>query len=184
MEKNRGENSETMSIAISDQEKPFCRICYESGIDELLNPCKCNGTLKHIHEKCLKIWISVKFEDISKAKCEMCGHSYKMNIKQKKKFNPKKEAIENFGYCCIIPVLIFIILVMSIIIIIISVFKIDFQENLAYSIVMLSICLVPIIGSIIMLFFSIKKVIYVTETEEWCILDLGETNKSIKVIPS
>ncbi|OMJ65760.1 hypothetical protein SteCoe_37660 [Stentor coeruleus] len=184
MEKTHGSNSEILPIANSDLEKSFCRICYESGTDELLNPCKCNGSLKHIHEKCLKIWIEVKFEDITKAKCEMCNYSYMMKINQQKQFNPKKGAVENFGYCCIIPVLIFIILVMSIIVIIISVFKIDFQENLAYSIVMLCICLFPIIGSFVMLFFAIKRVLYVIETKEWCILEYREVNNSTKVIPS
>lgn len=41
---------------IHDQDTPICRICMdiETKTNILLHPCKCKGTMKHIHEECLK----------------------------------------------------------------------------------------------------------------------------------
>lgn len=50
-----------------DTEKPFggklksCRICLLSGrskdCNEYVSPCKCQGSLKYVHQECLKFWI-------------------------------------------------------------------------------------------------------------------------------
>eukprot|EP00882_Tetradesmus_deserticola_P006548 GHRQ01006890.1.p1 GENE.GHRQ01006890.1~~GHRQ01006890.1.p1 ORF type:complete len:100 (+),score=28.73 GHRQ01006890.1:407-706(+) len=35
----------------------FCRICFEDAKpSELISPCKCKGTLKHVHQACLHRW--------------------------------------------------------------------------------------------------------------------------------
>ena len=48
------------------QNKPICRICYRDDSDEkdpLISPCKCKGSMKYIHYKCLKNWFNSKIED-------------------------------------------------------------------------------------------------------------------------
>ena len=43
-----------------------CRICYgDFSYDEnpLISPCKCKGSMKYIHYKCLKNWLNSKIED-------------------------------------------------------------------------------------------------------------------------
>ena len=54
--------------------KRTCRICYERGLkkNKLYYPCKCKGSLKYIHEKCLKKWISIS----NKKKCPQCKYRY------------------------------------------------------------------------------------------------------------
>ena len=40
-----------------------CRICLDGETeedDELITPCKCAGTMKYIHFKCLKEWLDSK----------------------------------------------------------------------------------------------------------------------------
>jgi E3 ubiquitin-protein ligase DOA10 len=32
----------------------------ELGTNELICPCKCDGTMKHIHIECLKVWLNGK----------------------------------------------------------------------------------------------------------------------------
>lgn len=34
----------------------YCKICFESSshISQMISPCKCNGSLKWVHENCLK----------------------------------------------------------------------------------------------------------------------------------
>ena len=43
-------------------ENQLCRFCYEpceEGVKDgsLIAPCYCKGSMKHIHQKCLKNWI-------------------------------------------------------------------------------------------------------------------------------
>jgi E3 ubiquitin-protein ligase DOA10 len=63
-----------------------CRICLEE-YGPFIIPCKCDGTMKHVHENCLKKWAEEKLKkqvknDEQKAKaklsnihgieCELC----------------------------------------------------------------------------------------------------------------
>lgn len=63
----------------------ICKIC-QTEFDEngkqlsFIHPCKCKGTIKYMHEECLKEWISLS----NKKKCEICGHEFQF----KKSFKP------------------------------------------------------------------------------------------------
>lgn len=61
----------------------FCRICYSdcSPIDnskDLISPCNCIGSVKYVHNSCLKLWrLKGKvFRDIKR--CEQCHGYYKI----------------------------------------------------------------------------------------------------------
>ena len=60
--KNNIEKKESKKIKL--KKSRICRICYleeESELDNpLVHPCKCSGSLKYIHLKCLKHWIMTK----------------------------------------------------------------------------------------------------------------------------
>ena len=53
-----------------------CRICYEGDqiLSPLISPCKCNGTIKWVHEKCIKEWINIS----KKKYCPQCRYQYKI----------------------------------------------------------------------------------------------------------
>ena len=53
-----------------------CRICYEEdqSTSVLMFPCKCNGTIKWVHEKCIKEWIKIS----KKNYCPQCKYQYKI----------------------------------------------------------------------------------------------------------
>ncbi|KAL4439172.1 hypothetical protein ABPG74_008947 [Tetrahymena malaccensis] len=53
----------------------------------LMSPCKCSGSSKYIHEKCLKEWIKQTYSDFSLAQCEVCKQSYVQRFQFEKKFN-------------------------------------------------------------------------------------------------
>lgn len=39
----------------------YCRICLcDDGSSELIKPCQCKGSLRYVHENCLKVWILEK----------------------------------------------------------------------------------------------------------------------------
>lgn len=67
-----------------EEEERFCKICFEQTSNELTSrliaPCKCSGSVKYIHEECLKTWLVSQNIDLKYANCELCQTSYKMNI--------------------------------------------------------------------------------------------------------
>lgn len=60
-----------------------CRICYdtEQTIDSLLSPCKCVGSLKYVHEDCLKAWLGSKGYTMETHSCELCKQPYQVHSK-------------------------------------------------------------------------------------------------------
>lgn len=49
---------------IEEQSIPICRICLceeeDKHVNPLITPCKCAGTMKHIHIECLREWLNSK----------------------------------------------------------------------------------------------------------------------------
>ncbi|KAL4237098.1 hypothetical protein ACF0H5_005479 [Mactra antiquata] len=58
----------------------FCRICQMQGTDKdpLISPCRCAGTLRYIHDGCLKKWIRISQRRGKKhlPKCELCHFQF------------------------------------------------------------------------------------------------------------
>jgi E3 ubiquitin-protein ligase DOA10 len=46
----------------------------------LVYPCKCQGSVRYVHEECLKTWIVAQHKDIFTAKCELCHTSLRQEI--------------------------------------------------------------------------------------------------------
>ena len=71
----------------------LCRICGDGDGDgePLFHPCKCTGSIRHIHEVCLVKWLSIRstgrsdssnsfsFDTLEGVKCELCGHSFQFS---------------------------------------------------------------------------------------------------------
>ena len=59
-----------------DNDSPMCRICYDDDNTDKTNvlcyPCKCNGSIKWIHQECLKQSIEISKSD----KCAICKYKY------------------------------------------------------------------------------------------------------------
>ncbi|KAF1743691.1 hypothetical protein MXB_4543 [Myxobolus squamalis] len=56
----------------------MCKICFSKDLNgdddaKLISPCKCKGSLAHVHEDCLQKWMKIKYG----TKCELCGHAIK-----------------------------------------------------------------------------------------------------------
>ena len=73
------------SLLKSPKEPILCRICLEPEfmLDDLRSPCACKGSIKHVHETCLKKWIECKLENATTSErekmlikgevlCELC----------------------------------------------------------------------------------------------------------------
>ncbi|KAF2224357.1 hypothetical protein BDZ85DRAFT_234765 [Elsinoe ampelina] len=63
------------SAAQGDFDKDTCRICRSEGTAEepLFHPCKCSGSIKHVHQECLMTWLS----HTNKKHCELCKTSFR-----------------------------------------------------------------------------------------------------------
>ncbi|OMJ83438.1 hypothetical protein SteCoe_15604 [Stentor coeruleus] len=66
------------------QEK-LCRICFEheNESNPVICPCRCNGTMKYIHEECLKSWIISQSRDLYEFSCDICKATLDMEFRYK-----------------------------------------------------------------------------------------------------
>ena len=55
-----------------------CRICLEENedLDNLFSPCKCSGTQKYVHRKCLERWRQENLENDNYDRCQECRTEY------------------------------------------------------------------------------------------------------------
>ncbi|CAH8356674.1 unnamed protein product [Eruca vesicaria subsp. sativa] len=60
--------------SFSEEDENLCRICRspEEPGNPLRYPCSCRGSIKYVHEDCLRIWLNRR----GNTKCEVCGRSY------------------------------------------------------------------------------------------------------------
>jgi hypothetical protein len=55
-----------------------CRICFESE-GPLYTPCRCDGSIKYIHQECLLKWILASSD---RSACELCKETYTLDYNQ------------------------------------------------------------------------------------------------------
>ncbi|XP_064297797.1 E3 ubiquitin-protein ligase MARCHF11 [Phalacrocorax carbo] len=85
-----GDKPETRSVCSSESGSgshpggagPICKICFQGPEQgELLNPCRCDGSVRYTHQLCLLKWISER----GSWTCELCCYRYHViAIKMKK----------------------------------------------------------------------------------------------------
>lgn len=164
------ENLKNDQILVSES---ICRICLDSSSEGLISPCKCKGTGKFCHEKCLKTWILLKYSTGSVPKCEVCGSEYNLRLEYEWKVNFKRGLLEKFSYCCSIPILISVMITFVVIISIIAQsHSIDFEDHLLSSILILVFCTLPGIVVLIFLTRSIRFALLYKEIKDVVILNL------------
>jgi len=63
--------------AEEDEDEPTCRICFGGEEDgELIEPCKCAGSMALIHRSCLDAVRVSGFDPSSLVKCGLCKENY------------------------------------------------------------------------------------------------------------
>uniref|UniRef100_A0ABM5GAD8 RING-type E3 ubiquitin transferase n=1 Tax=Pogona vitticeps TaxID=103695 RepID=A0ABM5GAD8_9SAUR len=76
----QGEKPETRSVCSNSSGEaggggagPICKICFQGAEQgELLNPCRCDGSVRYTHQLCLLKWISER----GSWTCELCCYRY------------------------------------------------------------------------------------------------------------
>ena len=111
---------DSSGIEILNKEEKICRVCYEGICYEnniLISPCKCNGSIKYVHENCLKCFFISNNVDVKTAKCQICKSVYNIFFKSVYQFSPEKtcESLKRFFYSIFL-----LSLIMTLILIIIN----------------------------------------------------------------
>ena len=64
-----------------------CRICFDDRVnDELISPCRCNGTSKYIHRGCLHTWRQYNLGKEGETHCMECREEY--ILRRKHQYEP------------------------------------------------------------------------------------------------
>eukprot|EP01083_Nonionella_stella_P081827 225653_1 len=61
----------------------ICRICQSTEPeDDLRDPCLCLGSIRYIHLQCLTRWVTQRYPNLRRARCEICGARFKMRVEK------------------------------------------------------------------------------------------------------
>ena len=73
-----------------DEDVPCCRVCRleadptDPDDEPLITPCKCNGSIAHIHQSCLEQWLNHQGKKPGEATCELCTFQFVFDPTYKK----------------------------------------------------------------------------------------------------
>ncbi|CAH7674119.1 hypothetical protein PPACK8108_LOCUS9019 [Phakopsora pachyrhizi] len=72
--KNLTVNATTESTTVDHDQSSVCRVCRsdDPSLGPLFHPCRCTGSIAHVHQDCLSTWLSHS----KKSSCELCGHLF------------------------------------------------------------------------------------------------------------
>lgn len=93
--------SENKNSTIPTEEEKICWICFASDEDDRLaawvQPCKCRGTTKWVHENCLYRWVDEKQKGnaLRSVSCQQCQTEYIIIFPQMGKFANVLESFDN-----------------------------------------------------------------------------------------
>jgi hypothetical protein len=78
----------------SPDRKLICKICYsstEDGENKLISPCSCQGTMRYVHQFCLKQWILNKKQNTTpNIQCEICQSLFNFHVNFHNVFSQEK----------------------------------------------------------------------------------------------
>lgn len=66
---------------VYEVDSPQCRICYEGEIEsgeDLISPCNCTGSVRHVHTSCLNRWRALNIDNHNRDVCSLCNGSYRL----------------------------------------------------------------------------------------------------------
>ena len=157
-----------------DEDLKVCRICFEEETKDkpVINPCKCKGSSKYIHEDCLSTWMLAQDFSNNEKKCEVCRYAYKIKVKSIKKCDPRESFYQNPQFVCYLCILVIVTLLL-IILIYVTIDRdfVDPEENIYYFLGLMIIFGLALVCSFIVIAKLIKGILYV------------ECSKSFKIFP-
>lgn len=70
-------NLELENNDLEEENNPICRICLDNNdMNDLIAPCRCSGTSKYVHRKCINHWRILNIENQFFNQCNECQFNY------------------------------------------------------------------------------------------------------------
>jgi hypothetical protein len=159
-----------------------CRICFEpqEAGNPFLIPCNCSGSVKYIHEACLKVWLVSKEQNLEDVHCELCNTKYDMEFKFRKRCAPRELFHQSTLQWAFLPVL-GIILGMMVMVLWLITSRLDDQKTQnekAYTITLIGTCGMCCIAVVYMCFTSVYQACIKQELSVWLIKSRSDLDES------
>jgi hypothetical protein len=159
-----------------------CRFCFEpqDADNPLLIPCNCSGTVKYIHEACLKVWLISKEQNLDNVHCELCNTKYEMEFKFRKRCAPRELFHQSIMHWVFLPVLGVVLGLMLMVIWLIQ-SRIDSQKTQvekAYTVTLLGACGLCCLVIVYMCFISVFEACIKEEMSLWLIESRSDLDES------
>lgn len=187
--------NQTTNKTSTNFEEIHCRICFEleKNRKKIIFPCNCTGSMKYVHEECLKLWILSSNQDLKSAQCDICKQNFAIELVMKQKCS-----CENFNNECLNIIIfpIFILIISAVLSIVLALFvnevqnnKLDSKEIVYYSLVIIA-CLI-ILGLLVCIYYkTMKRSFCIMKMDDWHIKsafklrlgDFTELNKTVDVV--
>jgi hypothetical protein len=152
-----------------------CKICMEGDVAEyhLLTPCKCAGSVKYIHEECLKTWIASHSEQIDKSCCELCKTPYTMTITMTHQCSPAHAYKQRSAGLVFMPVLFVVLAILGFVCYLLLSSALpdsDSDQARMYTIALLAVCIVTSLIVLVLVLNICKSACILSSVASWHIL--------------
>jgi len=167
-------------LAEEHEDENTCRICLEPEENDnpLLTPCLCTGSVKYIHEQCLKVWLVAKETDLEKVRCELCKAYFEMKFRFKHKCAPCDLCEENIAHWFFMPLLCAVFCMLILIAYVILKKLKSFEEERIYTMVLLGTCGLSCLMIVYLCYNSVKEACFTEELCDWVILSRTDHGES------
>lgn len=150
----------------------LCRVCFEAESDshKLISPCKCSGSMKYIHEECLKIWLLSQDKDLNISECDVCKAKFIMKIITVTQCTCKnywKECLGMFIFPILLILMSSILMVMLLFLIQGIKSKKSSADEQTYLILLVIACTIIIVILLIIFIKKIKRDCYSSKIVSW-----------------
>lgn len=152
-----------------------CRICYE-GEDlnnYLIQPCKCEGSMKYIHEECLKKWIDSNKKALS---CEICGSQFYVRFQMEKKFSKFlfSRYCKKIIKAVLMGLVVLIVFFITIYFIVTNTFKLTSDNYQLFMIIIICFTILTFVGLILCAYYKYKNRWFSVTMKSWKIYDINQ----------
>ena len=182
-------NEDTIHSISSDIRK-ICKICLEpednkNQEDIFLSPCLCQGSMKYVHEKCLKQWIPGRVKKFKKSECEICKANYKIEFFYEYIYSKHKfcKFIERFFTALGIIILMIFIIDFVIYSIILNIVVFDTEGASTFTLSLIFSGLGLILLFVICMLYNYKDNVYDKIPVDWKVLNHDSPNEGDKILP-
>lgn len=172
---NRTPDPASVQPSATRLEDNQCRICFDNNTTEnpFITPCRCAGSVKFVHEECLKTWILSQETDLSTSECEVCKVKYKMKFVIKTKCDPNEACKMHCSRALSLPLLVVVLSVLILVIYILSYRLATESTNESvqgYSAAIIIICLASGVVVVLLIYNAIKSSMCLSKLASWTIL--------------